>query len=292
MIMNKILTFLLSFLLFLGVASALEPGERITVDATRVNVRALPKMNAEVVCQVEFGQTLEFKSLGGTNWVEIVPPSSVSFWVHQDYLQGDTVVSSKLNVRSGAGINYSVVGRLKRHDQVIRKGNFSEWVEIAPPAESSLWISRSLVKFPEVQAQAEPVFEEEPLEEAVVATVEVRPQALQKDTKPLLKPKAAVAPPPAPEHLDLIPLPGQGRVVKREGYLRGYLLKGSAPSRFSLEDNTSGAKRTICYLDETDPRLKEFRGKNVIIQGREYWVQGEERPVLVPQAIVLRELGR
>ena len=103
-------------------------------------------------------------------------------------------------------------------------------------------------------------------------------------------PRKEDAPPAvAPEDVELVPLKGQGKSVKREGKLISYLLKGGRPSRFQLVDWVGERQVTIAYVDNSEGRLKGYVGQRVTIQGHEFWTQGETRPLLVPRSILLLE---
>lgn len=268
---------------------ALEPGTVVTVEANRLNMRAKPIHDAEVVAQVDFGTELVLKGGSHSNFVEIVPPVNISFWVSSAYVKDGVVTAKKLNVRSGASVNHAVVGQVLRREQLQQRGAFNEWLEIAPPSQSSLWVSRDYLFMP-APAVPEPPVAEKPL--ALPVPVAPAPTPVPPKTAPLTTMVPAITPTPTPvppsEEVKLVPLPGQGKIVRREGRLRSYLLKGNSPSKYYLSANLHGAQQLICYVENDGNRLRSYRGKNVIIQGHEYWVQGVSRPVIVPKAIIVK----
>lgn len=296
-------------------AAAAPAAEKVRVVGQRVNLRARADLNAEVVGQVADGDMLEVLSLHDA-WVEVVPPDSVDFWVHKDFVQGNQVMAAKLQVRAGPGINYSVVGNLQRGASVSPRGEFTEWLKIAPPPGTSLWISRTYVESVLPEKPKPP-----PETPVTVAerkeTAPVRPSAAPKPPEPeKAKPPPRALPPavapavsrqvlvqppqelefkPPPPGLALIPLDGQGRAVQREGVLKytGHLL--NRPSRFRLAKEVAGPSGlarepmdTLCYVYGNEAQLRGFLGRRLLIRGREYWVRGARYPVVVPEQIIPR----
>lgn len=268
----RIVLIVLSWAALLGTVSASPTPVRIT--GNHVNMRARPELNAEVVGQVQRGEHLTAKSMT-TNWVEVIPPETIDFWAHRDFLSEGEVVSPRLNIRAGPGINYSVVATVERGDQLVVRGEFGEWVKVEPPKDASLWISSEYV---------EAITPERP---------KPLPAAIPPAPKPQPPPPPAIKPPPPkpvppPEDLDLIPLAGQGMQVEREGTLRqaGFII--GRPSHFRLTQSQGHTHETVCYVKGNEAQLKSLLGKSLLIKGREYWVQGIRHPILVPEQIILR----
>ena len=279
-----------------------EPLIEIVVQGDRVNVRAKATNNCEVVVQQNFGDVLQAKSIRDT-WVEIVPPEGVVLYVLEDYLHGDVVKASTLNVRAGPSPNYNVVGQLSRNDAVLRTGeNKAGWVGIKPTSACSLWISRDFVKLKN-PSLAKAKRENPPVVDVPVVVVEpVRPVEVIEPAPPTRMPipdrvtsvqavQPAVVQPraiPMPEGQDLLPIQGQGLVAKRQGSIHSYLLRGSGPSKYYLVLDTANGRQTVCYLENTNGALKPYRGKSVMLEGWDYWVQGQKLPLMVVDRI--REL--
>jgi len=149
------------------------------------------------------------------------------------------------------------------------------------------WVSREFMFIPpapmpepeEPLVEApEPVVSEEPAPAPVVVAVAATP----------VPPRPTPTPVAPSQAVDLVPLPGQGKIVRREGRLRSYLLKGSSPSKYYLSAHIGGRQQIVCFVENKEGQLKGYRGKQVIIQGHEYWVQGQDRPVIVPRAIIAK----
>ena len=271
-----------------GVAPAEELEAKVRGD--RVNLRAKPVENAEVVGQVSDGQSLMVVAVSN-EWVEVKPPEQIDFWVASEFVTNDTVVVNKLNARAGAGINYTVVGAFNRGDQVTRRGSFGEWLKVAAPADARLWVSRSLVEIinpaaPVLPPEAAPVMitsEQTQVVENVVATNEQAPQILEvRDVEPPASP---------PADLRLIPLDGQGRIVQRDGILK------KAPSIFMKPPGTHRlVKRegnnlmTTAYLRGDVKRMNALLEQQLVVRGREYWIENLKAPVIVVDSIEKRSL--
>ncbi|MFC1461108.1 SH3 domain-containing protein, partial [Verrucomicrobiota bacterium] len=117
---------------------------KVKVLKDNVNVRAKPAITSETVAQVSENDELVVKSMG-EEWVEIVPPLSVDLWVLGDYVKDGVISGEKVNVRAGAGINYSIVGKVSKGTNVVVRKTHAQWVSIEPPEACSLWIHSSLV---------------------------------------------------------------------------------------------------------------------------------------------------
>ncbi len=306
------------------VAAAAEPAPRqVKVLKNNVNLRAKPLANAEVAGQAMARTILLSKSMDG-EWVEIVPPTNVDFWVLGDYLQNDVIRSiQKVNVRTGPGINFAIVGQLAPGDQVISRGAMQDWIKIAPPENCSLWIARQLVELVSDQppkpepakvaaAKVEPapappapqLAEMQPAAPAPVpapAAPTQPPAVTERPAVPIsLHPSltgaagaaqekllAGAEPPPA--DLDLVPSLGQGQSKQYEGTLRLRGVFCRTPSRFRLLSyDQQGNSKTLCYVKGNNDQLSTLLHRPMLISGREYWVKRQHYPVLVPERIILK----
>jgi uncharacterized protein YgiM (DUF1202 family) len=126
----------------LCVAGAVETAR---VTANRVNLRAQPVPTSEVAGQVSEGDLLKVKSVQA-EWIEVEAPAAVDVYAHRDFVQAGVVTAQPLNLRAGPGINYSRVGALDRGTRVDVRGEFGDWLKLAPSPEVSLWVSADLVQ--------------------------------------------------------------------------------------------------------------------------------------------------
>ncbi len=118
---------------------------RLAVTADRVNLRAAPQSEAEVVGQVSRTDTLILQGSLTDPWVQVQPPDTIDLWVYAPLVKDNTIDVSAAQVRAGAGLNFNVVGRLERGDTIVRRGQISDWIKIAPFPGSSVWITNTYV---------------------------------------------------------------------------------------------------------------------------------------------------
>lgn len=261
---------------------AAEPaGLQARVKGDRVNMRAQPEADAEVVAQVSDGLILPVHSTS-EEWVEVGTPASVDTWIASEFVTDGTVVVQKLNARSGASINHSIVGSFARGDKVERRGSFGEWLRVAPPANARLWIHRTFV---EVINPAVPVPAPAPAP-ALAEEVHVPPPFVEPPVLGIRDEPLPVAPPVG---VRLIPLDGQGRTVQREGLLkRSPTLFINAPGSHRLVRREGNAIVTVAYVRGNLNQLNALLDQQLLIRGREYWTEDVKAPLIVIEAIEKR----
>ena len=269
----------------------------VRISAERVNLRAKAGIQSEVVSQVSRGDRLQARSVEG-DWIEVIPPMGVDLWVHADYVAAGRVQPSKLNVRAGPGINYSVVGTLEGGFQVVSRGRFGEWLKIEPPPGTALWMHKDLAHVerpkasikPSRLARPRPPVEEPALsEDRPMRSVNAPPPRMAKPEEstdvsaggsPLHRSIGHTTSPPAEQE--------EGRVT-REGELKRVGFVFGRPSRYRLALLEQNRYRTLCYVKGNERQLQSLLDKRLAIRGREYWVQGVRHPVIIPEAIALRD---
>ena len=118
---------------------------RAEVTADRVNVRARPSLQAEVIGQLNRGEQVkvvgEILTLKNQEkepkilWRLIQLPSRFHVWVYASYVDPATgeVKASKLNVRSGPSFLHAVVGRVPKGTRLKILGRQGIWLRIQPP---------------------------------------------------------------------------------------------------------------------------------------------------------------
>src|SRR6516225_7161840 len=122
-----------------------------TVIASNVNVRGQAKLNSEVITRLNKGDTVavleevKLKNSGPDEpsaWAKIILPATAHAWVNSSFIDSNkTVVPKKLKLRGGPGENYSVLGMLKKGDQVKEVSAKGEWTQIEAPAEASAYVA-------------------------------------------------------------------------------------------------------------------------------------------------------
>jgi uncharacterized protein YraI len=145
--------FLLAAALCLSVAGAFAADEAI-VKAARVNVRGQPTTGSEVVTQLKQGEKITVLEEivhpkpgkdEPAKWLRIALPSNTPVWVSTLFLTNGTVAVSRLNIRSGPGENFSVIGRVPKGATLKELRRNGDWLEIEAPANTFAYIAADLV---------------------------------------------------------------------------------------------------------------------------------------------------
>ena len=61
------------------------------------------------------------------------------------------------------------------------------------------------------------------------------------------------------------------------------------PSRYRLvQRDNQGRALTVCYVIGDGSQLENLLGKNLLVGGKEYWVQGVRHPAITAERITIR----
>src|SRR6267142_4110740 len=134
----------------------LNPGPAVC-EANNVNVRGQAKLNSEVVGKLMKGQPVtvleevQLKNSGPDEpsaWAKILLPTNTLVWINTTFVNSatKTVRAKKLNVRSGPGENYSVLGSLKEGDTIKELSMQNDWVQIEAPADAYAFVAAQFLK--------------------------------------------------------------------------------------------------------------------------------------------------
>jgi SH3-like domain-containing protein len=274
--------------------------------ADRVNLRARPSDASEVVGQVMAGDLLMVADGQATGeWVRVTPPPSVSLWIYGELVREGRVAVDKAQVRGGPGIQFKAVGQLRRGTPVECRGQVGDWMRIAPPEGSALWISRAYIeplppeRPPEAEAppslaEATPSAEAPAAAADAAASVAALPPA-GGDTLPPPAPAPAAAVVPAagewPAALaGFAPDPRRAQGVP--AVFRGTLSRAGRrvaprPWRYRIVmPGRRDAAAVLCHLAGLEGQLEELVGAPVEARGRAWHLRGEEPPVLTAECLV------
>jgi len=145
--------FPLAAALCLSVAGAFAADEAV-VKAARINVRGQPTTGSEIVTQLKQGEKITVleeivhpkpAKNEPAKWLRIALPSNTPVWVSTLFLTNGTVAVSRLNIRSGPGENFSVIGRVPKGTTVKELRRNGDWLEIEAPANTFAYIAADLV---------------------------------------------------------------------------------------------------------------------------------------------------
>ncbi len=307
-------TFPLWAALLVAAVSPLHAQTPVRITANNVNLRAKPQLTAEVLAQAHYDEQLQAFEFG-EEWVEVAAPAAVDLWVSKPFVQQpqNTIGTRRVNVRAGPSINYNIVITLEQGTPVEPRGEVSDWLKIAPPPGTRLWIHRDYVEvLSDTPAlAAEPAADEpsdapakkssrkrkdrpepSPAPEAPAIAEPVPTPASTDLPTPIVSPSVPVRdaaareiPVPPPANLKLIPLEGQGRLASFEGELRAAPLINEAPTRYRVVRWQNNRWQILCHVYGEAAKFRSLQDKRVSVKGREYWIQGAAAPVLVPDQI-------
>lgn len=253
-----------------GLSAFAQTGEvqKIRVAGDRVSLRAKPDINSELLERAMKGE--EFDFLGATNgWVAVQAPVTVDLWVAGEYVQNGKVLPAKLNIRSGPSQNYSVIAVVSQGDMLALRGEFNEWLKIAPPAGSRVWISEAFAERVE-PPPPEPVPEPEPV-------VVVEPEAEPVPT-PLERPEEELQP--------LVLVLDKSREQGTYDEIPGVLRRAN-PGLYKLVLIAGDIEEPICLVRGKKEQMESYLNRAMLIKGKKFWAQNVELPILQPIKIHL-----
>jgi SH3-like domain-containing protein len=239
----------------------------------KVNVRSGPSINFAIVGQLASGERVTPRGKM-TEWIKIDPPETCSVWVSRPLVEAIVDKPPKLEP--------------PKLEPAKAEPPKAEPVKAGPPKEET--------------ARIEPV-KKEPVKVAPMknhvpeqAVVPVGPRTNQAGALitgevdnvigAQAEPAAPVEPPAG---LDLIPALSQGQWKQYDGTLRPRNFFCRTPSRYRLVSyDKDGKGTTICFVKGNNDQLSTLINRPMIVSGREYWVQKQTYPVLVPDRIVLK----
>jgi len=243
------------------------PGGTGTVKGDRVNVRTRPETKAEVVAQLNKGDTVTIlgrQGAGKDEWLKIAMPASAKCYVSAKLLADGVTTGDRINVRCGPGTNYRDVGKLAKGDRVEVVKTEGEWAQIKPTAACSAWIAAQFV-----DVAPEPTPTPTAVPEVVTPPVAMTPQPA----------------PPAIQLMDVNPDVIVGYVAK-SGVLQAVAEPTKAPAAYELmTDRVGGLVHRIAYVESPDKNLAKFVGKPVRVLGNQRWRKGDRDPVIVADRV-------
>ena len=270
-----------------------------------VNVRGKAILNSDIVSRLKKGDKVKVleeitakhpKADEPPKWLKVSLPASTPVWANTSFIDESTkaVKPNKLNLRSGPGENYSVVGRVPKGTVLKTIETKGEWTKVESPNEAYGYVAAHLltkdVSEPVVASTPPPTVVPPPVQPVTPPPVAPTPPPIV--TQPVTPgPTVAVAPPvtapppvttpptpvvtepppvtKAPEPvIPAIEEPAAKRVVTREGIVKRSV-SIQAPTYFVLEALNNGKAVDYLYSSSTNVSLKDFKGKHIIVTGEE-----------------------
>jgi SH3-like domain-containing protein len=277
--------------------ASISPGPAVAKEKN-VNVRGQAAINSEIVTHLKRGDLVTVleevtlkkpKTDEPAKWAKIALPPGTVVWVNALFIKPDTkaVIPRRLNLRSGPGENYSILGRIERGTVVKEVETKGDWIKIEAPKNSYAFVAAHLLStdpadlgpaLAKANPPAPPVVTPPPVETVAITAPTPPPTRAE----PITLPPVVVPPPPPPTETAIAqstppPTPAPPveveetlvkRIVTREGIVKG-AASIQSPTYFvlrSLDNN-----KTINYLHSPNTNfvIREFHLQRVLVTGEE-----------------------
>ena len=235
-----------------------------TIGANRVNLRAGPSINYNIVDTLALGDTVEPRGEEVQEWLKIAPPPSAHVWISREFveiLSGEAPVLPPPPAGDAAAAAESPAA--PEENLAATAGDSEE-----PKAGKKKRKSKAEKEAAAAEAARPPI-----------------PTPIVSPSTPVKDSAGREIPVPPPANLKLIPLEGQGRFTEVEGELRAAPLINEAPTRYRVVRWQENRWQILCHVYGEAAKLRSLQDKRVAVKGREYWIQGAAAPVLVPDQI-------
>jgi uncharacterized protein YgiM (DUF1202 family) len=263
------------------VATSFGENETAVVNATSLNVRGQAHINSEIVTRLKKGDAVTVikevtltkpKTDEPAKWAEIVLPAGTRVWVNAPHVDANgTVTAKKLNIRTGAGENYSVIGELQKGDVVKVVETKGDWKAIDSPTNAYGFVAAHML----AHKEAAPVIFTPPVVNNIPDNTQIvtAPKAAQATTPmttptPVEPPAIPVVSIPPPTYTPISDGPPPPRIVQREGIV-GETVSIQAPTYFHMESLDSGKVMDYIHSSSTNLMLGTYVGKTVLVSGEE-----------------------
>ncbi|MDR0993958.1 MAG: SH3 domain-containing protein [Verrucomicrobiota bacterium] len=186
---------------------------RMQVVTPSTSVYGRPEANAQTVGQISVGAILFVTRTEG-DWAAISPPDHLGVWLNKDFVESNRVIAKSIQIRTGPGIQYDIVGTLERGAPVMPIAEEGEWCKIAPPSSATMWVKKSNLS--EVAARTTPIREVTPASTpphrpepapASVQTAQTEPPS-PPPAVPKSEPVRTTPPPAQPRPIAAVSTPG------------------------------------------------------------------------------------
>lgn len=268
----------------------LSPGPA-TVTGDNVNVRGKAAFVGEIIARLKKGDSVKVieqvirekpKADEPSQWAKIGYPAGANVWVHASYIDATNkvVLPKRLNVRAGAGENYSIVGLIERGAPVKEISTKGNWLEIEAPADAYAFVAARYLKqegpaaaVPRIVSIAPPV--PEPTTTTIAAPPPIAPPPTVPPTATTPTTTTPTEPPgitPAPDLANAAPPPAEEplppRIVSHEGVVK-HTVSIQAPTKYALVSPDTGRTINYLYTTSTNLDLSYYKGLRIIVTGEE-----------------------
>jgi uncharacterized protein YgiM (DUF1202 family) len=280
----------------------LVPGTAQVV-ANNLNVRGRAGLWGEVIGHLNKGDvvtvlsqtSLKKHAVGEPEqWVKIALPASTKIWLNANFINvtSKTVLPKKLNLRSGPGENYSVLGTIEHGTVVTETDRKGSWIQIEPLTNACAYVAAMYLKQEAAGSLAEPApsTETEPTPTPVAETQPILTEAtntMPASTETNATDLATAGITAAPSAIDTNPPPP--RVVSHEGVVgsSGSLI---SPTAYVLYDPSTSKEINFLYTTSTNLDIGRYYGMRIVVTGEEAMAERwPDTPLLTIQRIEVLE---
>jgi len=122
--------------------------DTVVIRGDRVNVRAQPSLEAEVLAWMKRGETVETQGSAKDGFVRIALPSKVAVWVYAPLVDraSHQVKAPEARLRVGPGRNYGELGVLKKGVNLTEIRESDGWLQVEPPAGLSGYVGAQFIE--------------------------------------------------------------------------------------------------------------------------------------------------
>ena len=262
-----------------ALAAAEETPQRVRGVEGRVAVYAMTNTVHEAVAWVP--SETEFVVRGELSdeavWLRVEPPEHVSVWVYRELVRNGMVLSDKVRVRAGAGLNFHPVGSLNKGERVEVRGTYGDWLKIKPPACVGFWVLRDQVE-PLAVMPPEGVIAETETNAALVAVTGVA-------TNPVVVPLSVPLLPPELKGYALSDAPDQGVRVHLTGLLDWGTVGAVAAPFCLIARQADGETLPVCHVLSPAAVANPLVGATVAVDGTRWRVKGSELPIVIAETV-------
>ena len=310
------------------------PGDA-EVATDHVNVRGQAGVKGEVIAHLKKGDKVtviaeitldKHPADEPAQWAKIALPADVKVWVNAKFVDATNKVVSakKLNVRGGAGENFSVLGVLEQGAPINQVSAKGDWLQIDAPTNAYAFVAASLLKpsatptepvativtptptptventtpvapaIPAVPTTTNTVADAPPIVTTPVATVtDTNTAAVTPPVTPVADSNAVAAVTPPTNAIPVVASDEETnqppRIVTHEGIVHN-VRSIIAPTYYQLDDQVSGREINYLYTTTTNLDLSHYKGLHVIVTGEESLAaRWKDTPLLTIQRIQVVE---
>lgn len=121
--------------------------DMVSIKGRIVNMRSGPSTATQALWELKKGYPLKVIQRKGT-WLQVQDYENDRGWVSRALTSRTpyhVVKSNVVNIRSGPGTTYRIVGKAEQGDLLRTREKKTNWVKVQPPSGPAGWVSRKLL---------------------------------------------------------------------------------------------------------------------------------------------------